>query len=529
MVTVDDYLNTSYNSFYSLQEDTIHILEDIQYKRIIVTEDEMDMITDKIIKHKKIELLSKYPTNILNVYFLTKILTPNQIGNIIDCLDKLLQKKQIYIHNQQWLINLLNNNNLTQDVFKKLVNLELTFFHQAKSKLIEHSFNFYDKNDLKNIFDLYKKIDDNSEYFGILLRIINEKKIKIKKDDFKNLIEISQGKYIDKIYQLYKTKKVNINFIEELLNYNYLYDGIDVILKDISDEESIYFIEKYIENKDNLKMNINKITEIIINHINKIKKINVNILYCLINTSNISLLEKLIKEKKINLDINDKEYITKTICLIGNMEIFSLFKRNNLLELTDNCFELVILNEKNSELIRELLDNKVIPSIKTLTLLPDNYYGQRIFNIIKDSYLIKITPEIIKLLLSKNIIVGGIQNYIESSNIETLYKICHDVNRFPPEYESYIKQHISKEVLEFRKMFLSHSIEYIEKKIKEGMIIDQYCYENLFLNYYYRTIKNFMDKNYKDKFTLSHDAIMRIENKSVRYEQYEIYKINNNR
>ncbi len=545
MATLEEYIEMGYNGYYGLYEDTINILSSIATKKIKPTDEQMDKVIDKLMKHKKIEIITRYPTNILENLFAIKTLNSNQIEKVLDYFKSLIDKKKIYnyVNCQLWMINLFGNANITKQIFLKVINLPIYKTDTISFVLINTIPKYIKSKDIDEIIEIYKLIDNSISYAHLFIEIIerifkkqevNEEKNKINKKDIKKIIELMQGKCIDKIYELIKMHKIKMNLLKELVKYEYIYEGLDKIIKDFSNEEIGSFLEVYLENFKNSKnrltinQNIIKINEIIIKNIDYIKNINSTVLNCFIEGNNLFQLKQLLNRDTLNISRNDLIELTKAICKKGNSEIWNLFKSKNLLELTEDCYDITISNEGNCEIINELIDFKIIPSIKTLTKLPSNYYGQKVFNIIKESYLISITNHIIKLLLSKNIIVSGIREYISKENIDDLYKICHDLNRFPPEYESYLKENISKEVLEFRRMFMTHSIEYIEKKIKEGIEIDQYCYENLFFNYYYRGIKQYIELNYKDKFRLSLDAIMRIENKPLKCEEYEIYKINNN-
>lgn len=545
MATLEEYIEMGYNGYYGLYEDTINILSSIATKKIKPTDEQMDKVIDKLMKHKKIEIITRYPTNILENLFAIKTLNSNQIEKVLDYFKSLIDKKKIYnyVNCQLWMINLFGNTNITKQIFLKVINLPIYKTDTISFVLINTIPKYIKSKDIDEIIEIYKLIDNSISYAHLFIEIIerifkkqevNEEKNKINKKDIKKIIELMQGKCIDKIYELIKMHKIKMNLLKELVKYEYIYEGLDKIIKDFSNEEIGSFLEVYLENFKNSKnrltinQNIIKINEIIIKNIDYIKNINSTVLNCFIEGNNLFQLKQLLNRDTLNISRNDLIELTKAICKKGNSEIWNLFKSKNLLELTEDCYDITISNEGNCEIINELIDFKIIPSIKTLTKLPSNYYGQKVFNIIKESYLISITNHIIKLLLSKNIIVSGIREYISKENIDDLYKICHDLNRFPPEYESYLKENISKEVLEFRRMFMTHSIEYIEKKIKEGIEIDQYCYENLFFNYYYRGIKQYIELNYKDKFRLSLDAIMRIENKPLKCEEYEIYKINNN-
>ncbi len=563
MATLEEYINMGYNGYYALYDDTINILSSISTKKIKPTDEQMDKVIDKIIKHKKIEIMTRYPTNILENLFAIKTLNSNQIEKVLDYFKSLMDKKKIYnyVNCQLWMLSLFGNPNTTKQIYLKLINLPIYKTDTIVMSLINAIPKYIKSKDIDEIIELYKLISNNISHSYLLMEIIErifkrkeegdedtvfpkngmgnflkipDKKNKINKKDIKKIIEIMQGKCIDKIYGLIKTHKIKMNLLKELVKYEYIYEGLEKIIKDFSNEEIGSFLEVYLENFKNSKNrlmineNILRINEIIIKNIDYIKNINSTVLNCFIEGNNLFQLRQLLNRESINIPRKELVELTKAICKKGNLEIWNLFKSKNLLELTEDCYDITISNEGNCEIINELIDFKIIPNIKTLTKLPSNYYGQKVFNIIKESYLISITTRLIKLLLSKNIIVSGIRDYISKENIDDLYKICHDINRFPPEYESYLKENISKEVLEFRRMFLSHSIEYIEKKIKEGMQIDQYCYDNLFLNYYYRGIKQYIEQNYKDKFILSLDGIMRIENKILKSEEYEIYKINNN-
>jgi hypothetical protein len=150
---------------------------------------------------------------------------------------------------------------------------------------------------------------------------------------------------------------------------------------------------------------------------------------------------------------------------------------------TNKCLEYACFN-KNKELIKQILNHKIIPdedSLIALLIHSPNISIQNIydmFNLLIDTGGI-LTKRILEYSVYTCLCIDKVIDRFGLKYDNNLYNMCHYHDYFPDKYLN--RFNINKNILTFRKMFRVSEINLetiLEFQKEHNLEIDQYCFDN---------------------------------------------------
>ena len=472
------FTNTYIPNFEKLNKDNIKFTKEETRKleSRICTGKSKSILADSL--YHKLDILTPLTQN--------NILTDKFILRIIDILKNYKLKFENTSFNFTWVLNLKKlGYNFTDDVLKDLKYLGfnssidlnnkvdsnevelITYFLNFNTSQLPKIKEFFDKNNniipkLEHLKYFYSTFvtnyfdKNNLNYFTDLVKLYEllvSYKYQVSQEDvilFTNNIII----YIDKLYESYNIKVQldiysSINkFITIMNNNNVFFNQNDIKnflkLSNLYKKNKYYFYSKY----DDFIVLLNSIlTHLIKDKNNNLTKFNY-LEYLSCNTT-------LVSQSKPSFTINYKNLI-------------DLISNNNLLNITDNCINKIILNtdtflldylldknliepsenmmnyacmSNNLSLVKKLINYKFIPSIQNIYYIQNlstSTYSRDILNFLLDNGLI-LDNALLAYLIKKNIKISDLEKYgLHTDEYKNMIEdICVRENKFP--YETKIK------------------------------------------------------------------------------------------